>query len=93
MWIVFSLVSVMLPVISISRSSRVQSKRPWLWTLGSFAAALCVTCSQLADVMRRVSANDISGIMDTARANFFIAVVLSVVVLVLNLIALGVNEE
>ena len=66
-------------------------RRPWLFSLGSFAAALAALCQELWVFCRRAGNGDVSGILDTAGAVLVIGIGISLVCLALNLIALALS--
>ena len=66
-------------------------RRPWLFSLGSFAAALAALCQELWVFYLRTDKGDVSGILDTAGAVLVIGIGISLVCLALNLIALALS--
>lgn len=80
-----------LPVIVIVRNEKRPVRRPWLFSLGSFAAALGALCQELWVFCRRAGNGDVSGILDTAGAVLAIGIGISVLCLLLNMIALGLS--
>ena len=57
-----------LPALVIMRNEKRPVRRPWLFSLGSFAAALAALCQELWVFCRRADNGDVSGILDTAGA-------------------------
>ena len=84
-------VAFALPVVVIMRNEKRPVRRPWLFSLGSFAAALGALCQELWVFSRRAENGDVSGILDTAGAVLVIGIGISLICLVLNLIALGLS--
>lgn len=80
-----------LPAVVIMRNEKRPVGRPWLFSLGSFAAALGALCQELWVFSRRAENGDVSGILDTAGAVLVIGIGISLICLVLNLIALGLS--
>lgn len=80
-----------LPVVVIMRNEKRPVRRPWLLSLGSFAAALGALCQELWVFYLRADKGDVSGILDTAGAVFIIGIGISLVSLILNLVALGLS--
>lgn len=80
-----------LPALVIMRNEKRPVRRPWLFSLGSFAAALAALCQELWVFFRRAGNGDVSGILDTAGAVLVIGIGISLVCLALNLIALALS--
>lgn len=89
--VLLPLIAFALPVMVIVRNEKRPVKRPWLFSLGSFAAALGALCQELWVFSRRAENGDVSGILDTAGAVLVIGIGISLICLVLNLIALGLS--
>lgn len=89
--VLFPIIAFALPVIVIVRNEKRPVRRPWLFSLGSFAAALGALCQELWVFYRRAGNGDVSGILDTAGAVLAIGIGISLVCLLLNLIALGLS--
>lgn len=89
--ILFPIIAFALPVTVIVRSEKHPVSRPWLFSLGSFAAALGALCQELWVFYLRADKGDVSGILDTAGAVLVIGIGISLVCLLLNLIALGLS--
>lgn len=89
--ILFPIIAFALPVTVIVRSEKHPVCRPWLFSLGSFAAALTALCQELWVFYRRAGSGDVSGILDTAGAVLAIGIAVSALCLLLNLIALGLS--
>lgn len=66
-------------------------RRPWLYSVISFAAALGVLCHEIWVFWRRAMAGDFAGICDTAGAVLALCVVVAALTLILNLAALGIR--
>lgn len=80
-----------LPALVIMRNEKRPVRRPWLFSLGSFAAALAALCQELWVFCHRAGNGDVSGILDTAGAVLVIGIGISLVCLALNLIALALS--
>lgn len=89
--VLLPLIAFALPVMVIARNEKRPVGRPWLFSLGSFAAALGALCQELWVFSRRAENGDVSGILDTAGAVLVIGIGISLICLVLNLIALGLS--
>ncbi|MEI3100859.1 MAG: hypothetical protein V8T45_03270 [Oscillospiraceae bacterium] len=89
--VLLPLIAFALPVMVIVRNEKRPVGRPWLFSLGSFAAALGALCQELWVFSRRAENGDVSGILDTAGAVLVIGIGISLICLVLNLIALGLS--
>ena len=89
--VLLPLIAFALPVMVIVRNEKRPVGRPWLFSLGSFAAALGALCQELWVFYRRAGNGDVSGILDTAGAVLAIGIGISLVCLLLNLIALGLS--
>ncbi len=89
--VLLPLIAFALPVLVIVRNEKRPVGRPWLFSLGSFAAALGALCQELWVFSRRAENGDVSGILDTAGAVLVIGIGISLICLVLNLIALGLS--
>lgn len=92
------MVPVLMPLLAfgllalvIMRNEKRPVRRPWLFSLGSFAAALAALCQELWVFCRRAGNGDVSGILDTAGAVLVIGIGISLVCLALNLIALALS--
>lgn len=80
-----------LPALVIMRNEKRPVRRPWLFSLGSFAAALAALCQELWVFYLRTDKGDVSGILDTTGAVLVIGIGISLVCLALNLIALALS--
>ena len=86
--VLLPLTAFALPAIVIARNEKRPLRRPWLFSLGSFAAALGALCQELWVFYLRADKGDVSGILDTAGAVLVIGIGISLMCLLLNLIAL-----
>ena len=89
--VLMPLLALGLPALVIMRNEKRPVRRPWLFSLGSFAAALAALCQELWVFCRRAGNGDVSGILDTAGAVLVIGIGISLVCLALNLIALALS--
>lgn len=89
--VLLPLIAFALPVMVVVRNEKRPVRRPWLFSLGSFAAALGALCQELWVFYLRADKGDVSGILDTAGAVLVIGIGISLICLVLNLIALGLS--
>lgn len=84
------LIAILLPVIVIYRSYKERPvKRAYLYSVGSFTAALIALCLEVVTIRRRVFSGDFGGIEDTIGAVLVICIGLTVVTVLLNLLALA----
>lgn len=91
--VLLPLIAFALPVLVINRSARRPVRKPYRYSLASFAAALGALCQEVWVFRQRAQAGDISGICDTAGAVLLLCAVIAAVTLLLNLIALGLSYE
>lgn len=90
--VLLPLIAFALPVMVIVRNEKRPVGRPWLFSLGSFAAALGALCQELWVFSRRAENGDVSGILDTAGAVLVIGIGSKYsFAWLLNLIALGLS--
>ena len=83
------LIAVLLPVIVLYRCYKDRPvKRAYLYSAGSFTAALAAVCLEVVTIQRRVLSGDFGGIEDTIGAVLMICIGISVVTVLLNLLAL-----
>ncbi len=83
-----ALIAFILPVAVVARQMKDKPvRRPWLFCLGSFAAAFLAMWQELYTFTRRANAGDISGILDTAQSVLLISGAIAVITLALNLLA------
>lgn len=83
------LIAVFLPVIVIYRSYKeCPVKRAYLYSIGSFTAALTALCLEVVTIRQRVLSGDFGGIEDTIGAVLVICIGIIVVTVLLNLLAL-----
>lgn len=64
-------------------------KRAYLYSIGSFTAALAAVCIEVHTIGQRAAAGDFGGIEDTMGAVLLICVGIAVVTVVLNVLALA----
>lgn len=84
------LIAVLLPLIVIYRSYKDRPiKRAYLYSVGSFTAALIAVCLEVVTIRRRVFSGDFGGIEDTIGAVLVICIGITVVTVLLNLLALA----
>lgn len=91
--VLLPLLAFALPVVVITRNAKRPVKKPYRYSIASFAAVLGALCQELWVFRRRADAGDISGICDTAGAVLALCVIIAAVTLLLNLIALGLSYE
>ena len=85
------LLAVLLPIaglIWLQKRPERPLRRPWLFSLGSFAACCAGICLELRTLGLRAEHGDISGILDTWQAALKISAGLSIVTLLVNLLFL-----
>ena len=91
--VILPLTAFALPVMVICRNAKRPVRRPYRYSLASFAAALGAQCQEVWVFRQRALAGDFSGIGDTAGAVLALCVAIAAVTLLLNLIALGLSYE
>ena len=82
-----------LPLFALWRGSRPPLRRPWLFSVGSFACCGSALVAELLTVRKRVFAGDLGGIEDTIGAVIALSIGLLVVTVILNLVLLGSTYE
>jgi len=84
------LIAVVLPVIVLYRRYKERPiKRAYLYSVGSFSAALIAVCQEVMTIRRRTFSGDFGGIEDTIGAVVTICIGIAVVTVLLNLLALA----
>ena len=84
------LIAFLLPILVIYRCYKQRPlKRAYLYSVGSFTAALAAVCIEVRTIGTRAAAGDFGGIADTIDAVLIICIVISAVTVVLNLLALA----
>ena len=91
--IVTAFIAIALPIYIMNRAEKRPVRRPWLWSIGSMAAAMTALCQEIFTFWRRSVSGDVSGIMDTAGAVLIICVALTLITLVLNLLAMFMYDK
>lgn len=89
--IILPLAAIILPVLVIFRAEKNPVKRPFLYSMGSFACGFGALFQELYAIYQRCMNNDYSGIEDTIGAVLMISIGIIVVILVLNSIALSLS--
>lgn len=88
--VITPLIAFLLPCIVLYRYYKEKPvKRAYLYSVGSFTAALTAVCLEVHTIGRRVAAGDYGGIRDTIGAVLMICVAITVVTVLLNLLALA----
>ena len=88
--VIMPLIAVLLPVFVIWQRYRERTvKGAYLYSVGSFAAALATVCVEVRSIGIRAAAGDFGGIEDTMTAVLIICVGIAVVTVLLNLLALA----
>ncbi|MBR5382075.1 MAG: hypothetical protein IK136_05585 [Oscillospiraceae bacterium] len=87
--ILFPVLALFLAVFVMHRSRVKPLRHPYFFSAGSLACGFAAVIAQLFVVKRRVLSGDYGGIEDTIDAVILISVALALVVLLLNVIALG----
>lgn len=84
------LIAVLLPVFVIWQCYKERTvKSAYLYSVGSFSAALAAVCLEVRTIGIRAAAGDFGGIEDTMTAVLIICVGIAVVTVLLNLLALA----
>lgn len=84
------LIAFLLPVYVIYRSYKDKPlKKAYLYSIGSFTAALAAVCIEVRTVGLRAAAGDFGGIADTITAVLVICMVIAGITVLLNWLALA----
>lgn len=83
------LIAWIVPILAIKRPGRVTVKNCLRYIIVSFSACAAALCLQLFEINHRVQIQDWSALMDTVGTLIWVAVILAVMTLILNLIAFG----
>ena len=84
------LIAVLLPIFVMWRSYRNRPlKKAYLYSVGSFTAALAAVCLEVRTIGIRAASGDFGGIEDTMTAVLIICIGIAAVTIVLNLMALA----
>ena len=81
------------PLFALWRHRGHSLRRPWLFSVGSFACCGSALVAELLTVRKRVFAGDLGGLEDTIGAVIALSIGLLVVTVVLNLVLLGSTYE
>ena len=88
--IITPLIAVLLPVFVLYRCYKDRPvKRAYLYSVGSFTAALAAVCLEVRTIGERAAAGDFGGIEDTMTAVLIICIGVAVVTVLLNVLALS----
>ena len=88
--VITPLIAVLLPVFVIWQRYKARTvKNAYLYSVGSFTAALAAVCLEVRTIGTRTAAGDFGGIADTMTAVLMICIGIAVVTVVLNLLALA----
>jgi hypothetical protein len=88
--VITPMIAVLLPVFVLYRCYKENPvKKAYLYSVGSFGAALAAVCIEVRTVGIRAAAGDFGGIADTMTAVLMICVGIAVVTVLLNLLALA----
>lgn len=89
---VFSIiVTLMLPAVVIWKSGKKPLRKPYLFSVGSFAFCGIALLQEILTIKRRLWAGDLSGLEDTIGAVLVICVVLLIGTALLNWFALALS--
>ena len=84
------LIAFLLPVFVMCRYIKDKPlKRVYLYSIGSFTAALAAICIEVRTIGVRAAAGDFAGIQDTITVVLIICIVIMVVTVLLNWLALA----
>jgi len=84
------IIAVLLPVFVLYRCYKERPlKKAYLYSVGSFTAALTAVCLEVRTIGIRAAAGDFGGIEDTMTEVLIICVGIAVVTVLLNLMALA----
>lgn len=88
------LIAVLLPCILLYRCYKEKPvKRAYLYSVGSFSAALTAVCLEVHTIGQRAVAGDFGGIADTIDAVLMICIAVAVVTVLLNGLALAAAND
>jgi len=88
--LLLGLTAWVVPIISIKRFEKYGIKKCCKSIIVSFAACVTSLCLQFFEINHRVKIGDLSAIMDTIGTLKWVAVILAVITLMLNMFALGI---
>ena len=92
--VITPLFAFLLPVYVIYRSYKDKPlQKAYLYSIGSFTAALAAVCIEVRTVGLRAAAGDFAGIEDTITAVLIICIIIAAVTVLLNLLALAAAYE
>ena len=84
------LIAFLLPVYVIYRSYKDKPlQKAYLYSMGSFTAALTAVCMEVRTIGLRAAAGDFGGIADTISAVLIICIIIAAVTVLLNWLALA----
>ena len=87
--LVFGLIAWMLPIVNLMRYKRPPNNRNWVaLSILSIIACAISLCLQIFNIYHLVKIEDWSALLDTMGAVVFIATILLVVTIILNIITL-----
>lgn len=88
--VITPLIAALLPLFVIYRTMKEKPvKRAYLYSVGSFTAALTAVCLEVRTIGARAAAGDFGGIEDTMGAVLIISVGITAVTVLLNALALA----
>ena len=88
--VITPMIAVLLPVFVLYRCYQERPvKKAYLYSVGSFTAALAAVCIEVRTIGIRAAAGDFGGIADTMTAVLMICIGVAAVTVLLNLLALA----
>ena len=82
-----------LPAFALWRNGKAPIRRPYLFSIASFAFCAVAVILELFTVKRRALSGDFGGILDTIDAVLMISIGLVVFTIIINLLLLGTTWE
>ncbi|OIQ58354.1 hypothetical protein MOTE_20170 [Moorella thermoacetica] len=91
--LLLGLIAWIVPILAIKHPGKYAVKNCFRFIIVSFSACVASLCLQLFEINHRVQIQDWSALMDTIGTLIWVAVILAVITLILNIMALGICCE
>jgi len=88
--LLLGLIAWIVPVLAMKHPVKDAVKNCFHFIIVSFSACVASLCLQLFEINHRVQIQDWSALMDTIGTLIWVAVILAVITLILNIMALGI---
>lgn len=88
----FGLIAWLIPLVVRFRAAKLGLQKRYFFTIISFSACAVALCLQFYEIKHRVEINDFAAIMDTIAALAQVAVILSVITILLNVLVWQVRQ-